>query len=536
MTLRAPQPRLDRAQPGHVLIVDDDPVFGLLASETLQQAGFVTRLAATAAEALALCGKQKPDLVLLDIELPGANGFDLCVELRALDGFAGVPIVMVTGHDDTASVARAYAVGATDFIHKPVLWPTLPHRVGFILRARDSMFALRSSEQRNRALLQALPDSIAVVGDDGVLLEHLTGSDELQPGNLAGRPLEQILPPTVAQAARACLSSTGKRDPSTHEYAVGKGKERRWFEARLRPQADGLLLIVTRDTTERRLAKARIEYMAFYDVLTKLPNRQLFVRHAAAAFRDAKESGQLIGVLHVDLDRFKRVNDNLGRSVGDALLQAVARRLEDAVATPADAPADSAAGTRTLTRVARLGGDEFVVLLTNLADEEQAVAAAERLARVLGEPYNCDGHRFVVTPSIGIAIYPKDATDVDDLLIKADMAMYQAKDLGRNGHARFGASIAVRSLGRLQLENELQEAFDRGDFRIHYQPKLEVASGAIVGVEALLRWTQERAASCPRTRSFRSQKRPGSSFRSGTGSSDRRAGSFRRGRARASGT
>jgi diguanylate cyclase (GGDEF)-like protein len=275
---------------------------------------------------------------------------------------------------------------------------------------------------------------------------------------------------------------------ATYEFAIGQGKEQRSFEARLRPQADGRLLIINRDTTERLRAKARIEYLAYYDTLTGLPNRQLLVREVGRAIRASKRSGHMMALLYLDLDRFKRINDNLGHSVGDALLQNVARRLESSV-RPSDVV--SQAGDRPTheqARVARLGGDEFVVLLTGLTDEGQTTAVANRIQESLAEPFDCRGHRFVVTPSIGIALYPKDGTDIEDLLVKADMAMYKAKDQGRNGHAFYGESMAVRSLGRLELENDLRRAFDAGEFQLYYQPKLDLASGLIIGVEALLRW------------------------------------------------
>src|SRR5580704_4604848 len=182
-----------------VLIIDDDQAFTLLASETLQQAGFDATVASNAKDALAAFEKDKPDIVLLDVELPGSNGFELCATLRIMSPGVDVPIVMVTGHDDTESIAQAYQVGATDFIHKPVLWPTLPHRIGFILRARDNMSALQLSEQKNRALLQALPDTIFIVGRDGQLVEHITGADKGSGRSLVGKQLEQVLPTGVAR-------------------------------------------------------------------------------------------------------------------------------------------------------------------------------------------------------------------------------------------------------------------------------------------------------------------------------------------------
>src|SRR5665213_56992 len=471
-----------------VLIIDDDPVFSLLASETLEQAGYEARTASNTRDAIASFEKEKPDLVLLDVELPGSNGFDLCATLRIMSPGIDVPIVMVTGHDDTESIAQAYEVGATDFIHKPVLWPTLPHRIGFILRAQDNMRALRVSEQKNRTLLQALPDTIFIAGSDGVLLEHITGDRKNSAESLVGKRLEEALPPEVARVARLSMNGNSTDDLATCEFTVGRGKEQQSFEARLRPQADGTLLIVTRDTTERSRAKARIEYLAYYDTLTGLPNRQLFVREVGRAIRAAKRTGHMMALLYLDLDRFKRINDNLGHSVGDALLQNVARRLELSV-RPSDVVAlPGVQAYHNQARVACVGGDEFVVLLTGLTEEAQSTSVANRIQQALAEPFDCRGHRFVVTPSIGIALYPKDATDIEDLLVKADMAMYQAKDQGRNGHAFYGESMAVRSLGRLELENDLRRAFEAGEFQIYYQPKLDLASGAIIGVEALLRW------------------------------------------------
>jgi diguanylate cyclase (GGDEF)-like protein len=474
-----------------VLIIDDDPAFTLLASETLEQAGFDARIACNSKDAVACFESDKPDLVLLDVELPGSNGFDLCTTLRLMSPGVDVPIVMVTGHDDTASIAQAYQVGATDFIHKPVLWATLPHRIGFILRARDNMRALQVSEQKNRALLQALPDTIFIVGRDGVLVEHITGDDKSNGNSLVGKQLEQVLPSGVARAARQAVTGDARCELSTYEFVVGRGKDQRSFEARLRPQPDGTLLIITRDTTERQKAKARIEYLAYYDILTGLANRQQFVRESGSAIRAAKESGHMMALLYLDLDRFKRINDNLGHSVGDALLKNVARRLEQSTRSTdiISSPADSQHPGRA--RVARLGGDEFVVLLTGLTDEAQTAAVANRIRQSLGEPLDCGGHRLVVTPSIGIALYPQDGTDIEDLLVKADMAMYQAKDQGRNGFAFYGHSMAVRSLGRLELENDLRSAFQNGDFKIYYQPKIELSTGAIIGVEALLRWHHE---------------------------------------------
>ncbi len=489
--------RASRFATRHVLVVDDDPTFLLLASETLERSGFKVTVAATVKEATAALAAVAPDMVLLDVDLPDGSGFDICRRIRSARLNSDVPVFLVTGHDDTASIEAAYEAGATDFIHKPVLWPTMPQRLDFMLRALDDRRGLARSEKKNRALLQALPDASVIVDRRGYITEHLTGSDTVDGPSLVGKLLEEAFPHEIAKAAHHAIDGGSSSLRITHEYVVVQRARRRWYEARFRRQLDGTLLIVTRDTTERRKARQRIEYLAYYDVLTRLPNRQQLIVGAARAIRDAAASAKSVAVLHLDLDRFKRVNDNLGHAVGNALLQSVARRLdqlvpsrERVVGTPSTAPMP--------VMVARLGGDEFVVLVNGVDSDRQAVEIADRIRQLLAEPFDCGGHRLVVTPSIGVAMFPRDSTDIDDLMVKADMAMYRAKDQGGNGHAFFGESMAVRSLRRLAIETDMRRALEHGDFRIHYQPKLDLASGAIEGVEALLRWTHpQRGAMQP---------------------------------------
>jgi diguanylate cyclase (GGDEF)-like protein len=475
---------------GLVLIIDDDPVFTLLASETLEQNGFETLIADDVDKGLELFEQRRPDLLLLDVDVSGASGFDLCRQILAAPRAFDVPIVMVTGHNDTRSIERAYKAGAADFISKPVLWPTLHHRLGFILRARKDMRSLRSSERRNRALLQALPDSIYRIDRRGIILEQLAGGEAPCTDALVGADLDRLLPSSVASTARESLAEAvegGQRLTLDFDDISNDGHPRA-FEARLLPQSDGTILMVIRDATDRKRTEARIRRLAYYDTLTGLPNRELFQRNAARSLDYAKGKGGTVAILYLDLDRFKRVNDNLGHSVGDALLKNVARRLEQSVGITSPA-IDSTESFEEFAAppIARLSGDEFVLLLS-ITDAAQADALANEVRRSLAEPFECEGHSLVVTPSIGIALYPHDGADIEDLLIKADMAMYRAKEQGRDGSAFYGESLAVRSLGRLELENELRRAFEAGEFELHYQPKIDLASGLVVGAEALLRW------------------------------------------------
>lgn len=463
-----------------VLIVDDDPAFTLLAEETLRQATFEVRVAATVEEAYQALDDFSPDLVLLDIELPDGNGNDVCRKIRASKVNFDIPVVLVTGHDDTASIEKAYEAGASDFLQKPILWPTLPHRVDFMLRAWHDRRALAQGEKKIRTLLEALPDSSVVVDQAGLIVEHSLGSDVQGGQSLIGRPIQEAFPAEIADQARRAL---GKLIDGRlmKRFAAHSNGIQRWFEARFLPQADGMLLIVTRDITERLKAERHIKYLAYYDTLTGLPNRQMLLLKTRDLISGARDSGSNAALLYIDLDRFKRVNDNLGRSVGDALLKAVAERLQLLVETDRSA-------TPAVRLVARLGGDEFLLFADGLSEEQQAGALADQVRATLDPPFDFSGHHFAVTPSIGVAMYPNDSEDIEDLLVKSEMAMYQAKEQGRNGHAFFGQSMAVRSLRRLSIESDLRLALDNGDFRLFYQPKLDLTSGKIAGVEALLRW------------------------------------------------
>lgn len=466
-----------------VLIVDDDPGFTLLAEETLRQATFEVKTASSVEAGRIAFESFVPDLVLLDIELPDGTGLQLCRHIRSAASNSDIPVVLVTGHDDTVSIEKGYEAGASDFLQKPVLWPTLPHRVDYMLRASHDGRALARSEKKNRALLEALPDASVVVDRTGCIVEHLLGSDPEGNVPLIGRPIEDAFPIEIAVEARRLLTK-GADGRSASRFAQPRGGKRRWFEARFLPQSDGQLLIVSRDITQQLKAEARIKYLAYYDALTGLPNRQLFLVKAKERLTLGGSQGYCAAVFFLDIDRFKRINDNLGHALGDSLLKLVAQRLQQQV----KAEPVAAGATPEVSLVARLGGDKFALYADGLKDEQQTGAVADKIRAALDAPFDFAENKFVVTASVGVAVYPGDSDSLDDLLVKAEMAMYLAKEQGRNGHAFFGQSMALRSLRRLSMETDLRRALENGDFRIHYQPKLNLANGELTGVEALLRW------------------------------------------------
>jgi len=234
---------------------------------------------------------------------------------------------------------------------------------------------------------------------------------------------------------------------------------------------------------EKTKADERIEYLASHDSLTGLPNREMFNELLRHAIEVACRHQRRFAMLFIDLDRFKVINDSLGHDAGDILLTEIGNRLRETL--------------RSSDVVARLGGDEFVVILEETAEREDVERIAHNLLSVLGEPMQLSGHECHTTASIGIAMYPSDGSDVQTLIKNADMAMYFAKEDGKNGFRFFTKDTRTQSIERLTLETALRRALDRNQFALHYQPKVDMATGQITGVEALLRWTHPELGVLP---------------------------------------
>ena len=225
---------------------------------------------------------------------------------------------------------------------------------------------------------------------------------------------------------------------------------------------------------QRREVEERLAQLAQYDVLTGLPNRSLFLDRLHQAMARARRNGAMIGLMFIDLDRFKQINDTLGHSTGDKVLQVVAVRLKEQL--------------REVDTISRLGGDEFTLIVEGVPSTAHLVTVAQKVREAVAAPMHIDGREIFVSTSIGITVFPRDGTDVDELLKNADIAMYRAKQEGRNGHQFYRADMSVSTSDRLYLESGLRQALGRDELQLHYQPSVCVRSGRILGMEALLRW------------------------------------------------
>ncbi|MBP2678972.1 MAG: hypothetical protein H6Q82_2037 [Deltaproteobacteria bacterium] len=461
-----------------VLVVDDDPGSRLLAAASLKKAGYDTVEAADGNDGVSAFGRFRPDVILMDAVMPGMDGFAAIREIRNRPGGERVPVLMMTGLDDLASIQRAYEVGATDFAIKPVNWVVLGHRVGYLLRSSRAFLDLAAGEEKTRALLRAIPDLIFRLGADGTILDLVAGQEPgAIPSNqiLAGRKLKEVLPEVGAAEVFWNAEEARKTgEVRMFEYTVGSEPGSRNFEGRVVSIPDGESLFIARDITDRKMAEVRLAHMAYHDPLTGLPNRVTFNDRLVRDLARAKRRKEVVGVVLVDLDRFKEVNDTLGHAAGDRLLVAVAERLQGVV--------------RETDTLARMSGDEFCVILTDQRDEGAAIDACHRLHNALAAPFPFEGQEMHVTASMGISLFPFNGDTPETLVKNADIAMFRAKAQGRDTVQVFLEEMSAAVEERARMEKGLRKAIEKNEFVVHYQPEIDLRTGQIIGAEALVRW------------------------------------------------
>ena len=493
-----------------VLVVDDDAGGRRLTRATLKKAGFDVTEAEDGQQALDAMRAALPDLVLMDVSMPVMDGFTACAELRKLPGGGRIPVVMMTGLDDVQSIERAFEVGATDFITKPINWPILAHRVRYMLRASSAINDLNQNQRRlsNAQRIGEMGDWVWDVRQDRIVPSEqawrIFGHDAQDTSLQGDGFLATVHPEDADRVRQACERAIANGDAFAIEHRIvqSDGAMRhvhQQVEVIEYDSSGGALQLAgaVHDITRRKDTEEQIRRLAYFDTLTGLPNRLLFTEQLHKGLADAERQGQQLAVLFVDLDHFKRVNDTLGHSAGDELLRVVSARLAQSVR-----PLDSisrGSGERDRNSIARLGGDEFIIMLSDLHGAVDAAAVARRLVAALTEPVTIQCTELYVSASVGIAMYPYDGTDIDTLLMNADTAMYRAKEAGRGGFQFYDRSMNARALERLVMETMLRRALERSEFVLHYQPRISLATGQIVGAEALIRWQHpERGLVSPR--------------------------------------
>lgn len=494
-----------------ILVADDDELIRTLVVGALSSNGFRTLEVMDGSEVVPAVSQFSPDLVILDIDMPVMNGFTACEQIRDLPEYATLPVVMVTGKEDTDSIELAYKAGATDFISKPVNWSLLGHRIRYILRSASLRNSLAEREAENHAILKAIPDRVLRLSANGKVIEferqterkagpslNLPGSEK-EPGHSRAFDVQSLFPSdsieTARQAIATVLAHGAERvfeyQQRSHESAIQGGDTRdaqRFFEARIVPHSDDVVLAIIRDVSARKASEARIEELAFFDELSGLPNRHHFMDLAKGLLGEASTAEDSFALATINLDRFKRINDTLGHEAGDKILADLAARLVEF---------KKSLSARGITaEIARLGADQFALIAGRSVDVLGPELPTDVLS-VLQRSVRSRGMAVPISASMGIAHYPRDGEDAETLLKRADHALSTAKRRGRSQFCQYSSLREDASKDTLMLESELNKAIARGELRLQFQPKFRLSSGRIVGAEALLRWNHPRYGEIP---------------------------------------
>src|ERR1700756_2324419 len=474
-------------RPGRLLIVDDNEMNRDMLARRLARKGYVIELADNAKELLERVKQDAVDLVLLDIEMPEISGLDALKTLREAYSAIELPVIMVTAKNQSDDIVRALDLGANDYLTKPIDFPVAVARIGIQLSHKRAQEALKESEERYALAARGSNDGLwdwnlsANVVHFSPRWKAMLGYEE---GEMGDRPEEWFdrIHDADRERVKQEIAAHQKRltlhFESEHRM-LHKDGSFRWMLSRGVAVHDASGNVLRMAGSQTDITEGKVS-----DPLTGLPNRLLFIdRVGRLVKKNKRRKDQLFAVLFMDLDGFKMVNDSMGHLIGDQLLVGVANRLEKCLRST-----DTVARLGETFTVARLGGDEFTVLLDHIRDPNDAKIAAERMMKALALPFILGGKEVFTSVSIGIALSNSSYEQPEDILRDADTAMYRAKSLGKARYEICDADMRASVMARLQLEMDLHRALEHNEFQNFYQPIVSLASGEIVGFEALLRW------------------------------------------------
>lgn len=478
-----------------ILIVDDEEAIRIPIRFSLENFGFEVIEAENGEEAIALFLDRRPDLILLDVLMRGVDGLKTCVALRNSPGGVHVPIIMITSLEDEDTVINAFYSGATDFVAKPLNLTILGYRIRYWLRASATLANLQRSEER---LTKA--QKIAKLGHwewalDTDIIEvrsSTPGIFGLESSLSYNDFLNRIDVKDREHVARQINRAIKAKKGFYIQYSI---RDTRGVERIILNQAEFVekergdnwsMIGVVQDITEMQHAERKIRYLANYDGLTGLPNRSMFREHWNKVRALQKRSSVIQGIIYIDLDHFKHLNDSLGHSVGDQVLIEVAERLKSVL--PEAEPHSKARKVFVPSLLSRIGSDDFILLVTNLHTLEKIASLAQRIVDIIAHPFEVFRQELNLSASVGISIYPEDGEDIDTLLKHAETAMHAAKNSGRNKYQFFYQAMNDVIATQFMLQNKFRRALEQKEFTLYYQPKFSNKRGDIKGVEALIRW------------------------------------------------
>ncbi|AAO54803.1 MULTISPECIES: putative bifunctional diguanylate cyclase/phosphodiesterase [Pseudomonas syringae group] len=480
-----------------ILIVDDDVHVRDLLEVLLQNQGYETLTAESGEQALAMVDARAPDLILLDIMMPGMDGYEVASVLKAGKGTANIPIIMLSALDEQGARLSGLEAGAEEYLSKPVESAELWLRVRNLLRLKafgdylksHSMILEDQLQQRTidlerfRTVMDASEDAIFLINRNtmsliefnrracqllGYTAEELAHKTPAELGETSMENLEVVYDQIIAGKGPSEPLETQIRDKSGRDVEVEIHRQA------YRTGEDWVIVGIVRDITQRKESDQRLLTMAHYDTLTGLPNRDLFFTSLQMGLTQAAVSRWKLATLTVNLDGFKNINETWGHVLGDQVLLEVSHRLSECI---------NASDT-----LGRVDGDQFALILMIRVGQPDTRQTLERIRKALRVPFMVEGQSIVMTASIGIALYPEDGEDARELVRHAYTAMNSAKKIGPDTYRFYTAQMNADVSARLDLEAALRDAVEKQAFEIVYQPKLSLVTGRICGLEALLRW------------------------------------------------
>jgi len=470
-----------------LLIVDDEESNRDMLSRRLQRQGFEVWLAESGPQALASIDMRMPEIVLLDMRMPGMNGTEVLQALRKRFSTTDLPVIVVTAECESASVVEALQLGANDYITKPVDMPVALARIRTHLSHKALAATLRESEERYALAARGANDGLwdwdlksGQIYFSPRWKEMLGYADE----EIGGTPDEwlcRVHPDDFSRVQSAIDAHSRRETPHLDcEYRVHcKDGVYRWMHSRGLAVWDG-----QGEAVRMAGSQTDITWSKEADPLTGLPNRVLFMDRLERRMEQSRRRpGGEFAIVLLDVDRFQNVNDSLGHAAGDLLLQSLARRLREGLRA-----SDTVARLHEDCAVARLAGDEFAVLLHEIVRTRDSVAVAQRIEAEMRAPFSLNGHEVFVTASMGIAGSGHGYERGEDMLRDAETALHCAKVAGRARFEMFDTDMRRRAVSRLLLETELRRAIERDEMRLHYQPIMDLGTEKIAGFEALVRW------------------------------------------------
>lgn len=480
----------------NILIVDDEPLQRESLKQMIELSGYQVETADSGEQAISMLQNYCFDLILLDLNMPGMGGFGVIDYV--IEHHIPTKVLVVSGDASFETAREALGKGAYDFVKKPYAPDELLTTIGNAASKKEledvnhSMSQkLSESEYLHRFIVDHSPDIVFMLDVEGrftFLNDTVYQALGFNKTELMGEHYSKIVSNQSRDQAKYVFTERRSDDRKSSNVEL-KLKCRGESEYRYFDTTSMAIMLqqsnlgdgnfqgtygVARDVTEKKRAQELIKFQAYHDLLTKLPNRALMEDRLGIAITQARRNKQSLAVMFLDLDRFKWVNDTMGHTMGDRLLQAVGQRLENTL--------------RKGDTLARFGGDEFALILPQINRAEDAGTIAEKILAEFKDPFKIDEHELFVSGSIGIAVYPEAGETMESLIKSADLAMYCVKDRGKNGYEFFNEAMNEISTARLIIERDLRKALANNELKVCYQPQVNASTEKIVGFEALVRW------------------------------------------------